>query len=125
MAIVMVTKEQSDGVKQLLKTQTRETILNKHTEAKAKGITKFWGIDGLNDLSNEKMAMLLYNPNLVTVEPSLEDHLRDAYIGAKSQDFADGLVKAATLYGIDPSMFEGLVEWVPDENEPAVEPDQE
>ncbi|WP_413373228.1 hypothetical protein [Paenibacillus taichungensis] len=124
MTIVMVTKEQSDGVKQLLKTQTRETILNKHSEAKAKGIAKFWGIDGLNDLSNEKMAMLLYNPNLVTVEPSLEDHLRDAYIGAKNQDFADGLVMAATLYGINPSMFEGLVEWVPEDQEPAVEPDQ-
>lgn len=125
METVMVTQEQFEGVQTLLKTQTRETILNKHTEAKAKGITKFWGIAGLNDLSNEQMALLLYNPDLVTVEPSLEDHLRAAYIGAKSQDFADGLVMAATLYGIDPSMFEGLVEWVPDDNEPAVEPNPE
>ncbi|MCF7753420.1 hypothetical protein KQ941_03115 [Paenibacillus xylanexedens] len=125
MTTVMVTQEQSEGVKTLLKTMSREEILNKHTEAKAKGLTKFWGIAGLNDLSNEKMALLLYNPDKVTVEPSLEDHLRSAYIGAKSQDYADGLVMAATLYGIDPSMFEGLVEWVPDDYEPAVEPDQE
>ncbi|KAA8750044.1 hypothetical protein [Paenibacillus sp. UASWS1643] len=125
MTTVMVTQEQSEGVKTLLTTMSRETILNKHTEAKAKGMTKFWGIAGLNDLSNEKMALLLYNPDKVTVEPSLEDNLRDAYIGAKSQDFADGLVKAATLYGINPSMFEGLVEWVPDDNEPAIEPDQQ
>lgn len=124
MITVMVTQEQYEGVKTLLKSQTRETILNKHTEAKAKGIAKFWGIAGLNDLSNEKMAMLLYNPDQVTVEPSLEDRLRTAYISAKSQDYADGLVMAATLYGIDPEIFEGLVEAVPDEQEPAVYPEQ-
>lgn len=125
MITVMVTQEQFEGVKTLLKTQTRETVLNKHTEAKAKGLTKFWGIAGLNDLSNEKMALLLYNPDQVTVEPSLEDKLREMCWKAKSQDFADGVVAAATLYGIDPEIFEGLVEWVPDDDqETEADPEQ-
>jgi len=121
MTRAMVTIEQFEGVKTLLKTKTQSEIMNEHIKYAGQ---KHWSIDGLNSLTTDQMALLLYNPNLVTVEPSLEDHLRDAYIGAKSQDFAEGLVKAATLYGINPSLFEGLVEWVPDDQEPVANPDQ-
>lgn len=121
MTRAMVTIEQFEGVKTLLKTKTQSEIMNEHIKYAGQ---KHWSIDGLNSLTTDQMALLLYNPNLVTVEPSLEDHLRDAYIGAKSQDYADGLVKAATLYGINPSLFEGLVEWVLDDQEPAVEQEQ-
>lgn len=118
----MVTIEQFEGVKTLLKTKTQAEIMNEHIKYAGQ---KHWSIDGLNSLTTDQMALLLYNPDKVTVEPSLEDHLRNEYIGAKSQDFADGLLTAAKLYGINPSIFEGLVEWVPEDHEPAADPDQE
>lgn len=108
----MVTQEQFDGVKTLLKTKTQAEIMNEHIKYAGQ---KHWSIDALNSLTTDQMALLLYNPDLVVVEPSLEDHLRDMYINAKSEDFANGVVAAATVYGIDPEIFEGLVDWVPDE----------
>ncbi|MEN1985214.1 hypothetical protein [Paenibacillus hubeiensis] len=110
----MVTQEQFEGVKDLLKNKAAAQIMKEHSDNLGK---KYWSVDALNSLSIDQMALLLYNPDQVTVEPSLEDHLREMYKGAKNQDFADGVEAAATLYGIDPEIFEGLVEWVPEGTE--------
>jgi len=105
---VKVTREQYNEVMKLQETQSKDVILDKHTKAVDRGDKKFWGVASLNDLSKEQMALLLYNPDLVSVEPSTEDNLRELAASADNVNFYDGVVATAELLGYPRSIFDSV-----------------
>lgn len=110
MAKVKVTREQYNGVMDLMNVDkmSKEVILDKHTKAVDRRDKTFWSVASLNDLSKEQMALLLYNLDLVEVEPSTEDKLRELASSADNVNFYNGVVATAELLGYPRTIFDAV-----------------